>query len=188
VTLFHKWLESWIETQEYDIIWSDLELAFIGYFQNPNAIVTWQDQIRSLRIDNSGVQRYTDQFVRLANRLRWSLDGEIVIYKYKRGLSTWMLDSLISAEAAAIVTGVGMPDVIVLGQMALRIEANRRDRGKSFQQSGKIQPKCYTCGAKRHKSSDCPDYNKREKQVPKIEKNSANLDKPKNDQTPKEEK
>jgi len=54
-------------------------------------MVVWQSKIRVLRMDNSGVQRSSDQFIRLALRLGWNLDGELAIYHYKDGLPRWKL-------------------------------------------------------------------------------------------------
>ena len=45
-----QWLEEWIEQQEFDISWQEVEHAFIAHFQNPNAILVWQEQIRSLKM------------------------------------------------------------------------------------------------------------------------------------------
>jgi hypothetical protein len=49
-------------------------------------MMVWQNQIRSLRVDKTEVQRYTDQFIGLANRFSWSLKSEVVIYQYKMEL------------------------------------------------------------------------------------------------------
>ncbi|MGH2638703.1 MAG: hypothetical protein ACRDF4_05395 [Rhabdochlamydiaceae bacterium] len=51
-------------------------------------------------MDNSGVQRYSDQFIRLANRLGWNLEGELAIYHYKSGLPRWLAEQLTTAEVA----------------------------------------------------------------------------------------
>jgi hypothetical protein len=77
---------------------------------------------------NEGIQRYTDEFVGLANKLRWGLDNDVTIYQYKLGLPVWMMESLTAAEAAAIMTGREPPGVNALNQMALRIEVNHREK------------------------------------------------------------
>ena len=60
--------------------WSKLEKEFVAHFQHPNAVAVWQEKIRKLRMDSTGVQRYTDQFIRLAQKLHWQLKGEVAIY------------------------------------------------------------------------------------------------------------
>src|SRR5271166_2576014 len=116
-----QWLKDWKE--EYKNNWKYLSKAFIAHFQHPNAMVIWQDQIHSLKMDNTiGVQRYTDQFVKLARRIRWDLDGEVAIYQYKKGLPNWLIDSLTASKAAM----VNQPGVSQLSIIALKIEANRR--------------------------------------------------------------
>ena len=79
------------------------------------------------------MQRYTDQFIRLAHRLKWELNSSTAIYQYKQGLSNWVLERITAAEAAALATTGNKPDVEILGKMALSIEANRRK--KSFDNS-----------------------------------------------------
>jgi hypothetical protein len=54
-----QWLRDWKEENGNE--WKYLSKAFIAHFQHPNAMVIWQDQIHSLKMDNNiGVQRYTD--------------------------------------------------------------------------------------------------------------------------------
>ena len=108
--------------------WSDFMNAFIEHFQHPNAAVIWQDKIRQLHVDSTGVQKYTDQFIRLAKRLEWELDSTTAIYQYKQGLPDWILDSITAAEAAALATSNIKPNVEMLGKMALNIEASKRKK------------------------------------------------------------
>src|SRR5271168_1291242 len=108
------------------MLWEDFGAAFISHFQHPNAAILWQDKIRQLRVDDTGVQRYTDQFVRLAGRLNWKLSSETAIYQYKQGLPEWMLNSIASAEAATLASGNQLPGVEILGRMSLQIETSRK--------------------------------------------------------------
>jgi len=48
---------------------------------------------------NEGVQWYTDNFLRLAEKLGWSTKDQTTIFQYKLGLSKWMLNPLSIAEA-----------------------------------------------------------------------------------------
>ena len=111
-------------------------LSFISHFQHLNAAILWQDKIRQLRVDETGVQRYTDQFVRLAGRLNWKLSSETAIYQYKQGLPEWMLDSIVSTEAATLANGGELPGVEILGKISLQIETSRKvkiaDKAKSL--------------------------------------------------------
>src|SRR5271168_319404 len=120
------------------MLWEDFGAAFISHFQHPNAAILWQDKIRQLRVDDTGVQRYTDQFVRLAGRLNWKLSSETAIYQYKQGLPEWMLDSIASAKAATMASGGQLPGVEILGRMSLQIETSRKvkttNRSKGFEQ------------------------------------------------------
>ena len=133
--------------------------AFIGHFQNPNAAIIWQDKIHQLHVDNTGVQRYTDQFVRLAHRLKWELNSSTAIYQYKRGLSDWILEGITATEAAALTTTGNKPDVKILGKMALSIEANRRkksfDNSNKFSKNNKKIIQCGYCNKFGHTDQDC---------------------------------
>jgi hypothetical protein len=140
-----------------DCSWEEIKQQFIGHFRNPNAMMVWQDQIRGLKVDKSGVQRYTDQFIRLANRLSWSLKSEIAIYQYKMGLPEWMLNSITASEGAAIIQGSEEPDVEQLGKIALRVEAN----SKSFRVTRGVEPPrnavpiCKYCKKRGHEEINC---------------------------------
>ena len=126
----------WLKSKNLEeMTWTEIEEEFIAHFQHPNAIAVWQEKIRNLRVDGSGVQRYTDQFVRLVQRLRWDLYGEVAIYQYKQGLPEWIADRISTAEAAAVMTSPRRfggevsshrTGVEALGRMALSIEASRR--------------------------------------------------------------
>ena len=96
-----QWIDQWVRRNGDDEdVWNDFKENFISHFQHPNAMVVWQSKIRALRMDNSGVQRYSDQFIRLALRLGWNLDGELAIYHYKAGLPRWLAEQLTTAEVA----------------------------------------------------------------------------------------
>jgi len=99
----------------------------------------WQEQIRSLKMSNSGVQKYTDKFIKLAGRLKWNLNDDVAI----------------AAEAAAIATGIEAPGgVTLLGQMALRIEANHKGRSILIQpRNEKEKTKCSFCNKYGHSVS-----------------------------------
>src|SRR3979409_2049932 len=105
--------------------------AFLQHFQHSNIMVHLQSQIRLLHMDQEGVQRYADQFLRLANRLNWPLEGENTVFQFKAGLSRWMLDQLSIAEAndELVATATGMKNCTLsvdsLVNMALKIEANK---------------------------------------------------------------
>lgn len=59
----NQWLENWQKSNP-TATWRKLTKEFVSHFQHPNAMVIWQDQIYSLKMDKSGsVQRYTDQFI-----------------------------------------------------------------------------------------------------------------------------
>ena len=142
-----RWLENYVatttmttttteESMDSSVNWTALERAFLAHFQHPNAMIFWQEEIMRLRMGSEGVQRYSDQFIKLASRLAWSLTDENTIYHYKRGLVPWMLDQLTAVEANHLLTQemtssqVGnnvnkAMSVDMLMKMALRIEANR---------------------------------------------------------------
>ena len=46
-----QWLRDWKEQNGNN--WTHLSRAFIAHFQHPNAMVIWQDQIHSLKMDNT---------------------------------------------------------------------------------------------------------------------------------------
>ena len=76
------------------ISWDRFSSIFLQHFQHPHQQVFLQTQIRRLRMGSDGIQRYTDQFLRLAERLNWSLEDEGTIFQYKSGLTTSMLQQL----------------------------------------------------------------------------------------------
>ena len=45
-------------------------------------------------MDSTGVQMYSDQFMRLAMRLEWDLRGDLVIFQYKNRLPIWLMEQL----------------------------------------------------------------------------------------------
>ena len=122
-------------------------------------------------MDNSGVQRYSDQFIRLALRLGWNLDGELAIYHYKAGLPRWLAEQLTTAEVAR----GGSLSVHILAKMTLQLEAVKKQQTddqnqnprfgndrKPFQQPGgtdreefKTNTRCYRCERVGHKAFQC---------------------------------
>ena len=164
------WMHIWTEQNKPAPAWWKFERDFLQHFQHPNTHMLWQEQIRKLRMTSEGVQRYTDQFVRLATKLNWSLDNNNTIYQYKQGLSNWMNESLTAAEAAALSVGVDMPGVELLGKMALRIEVNRRDKQPQMPQTPrynnykKTTPvTCRYCSKVDHIEEDCRIKQRNEK-------------------------
>jgi hypothetical protein len=126
-----RWFEAWMkEHQEHT--WKDAEKAFIAHFQNPNATAIWMSEIRALKMGRNGVQRYADQFVRLAEKMKWSMTDESVIYQFKLGLEPWLVEQLSIAESnhllsleTSAVTNAQPISIQMLTKLALRIEANR---------------------------------------------------------------
>ena len=51
-------------------------------------------------MNSTGVQKYSDQFMRLAMRLEWDLRGDLVIFQYKNRLPGWLIEQLSTAEVA----------------------------------------------------------------------------------------
>ena len=147
-----QWMNKHIRDQE--IPWNEFRKAFISHFQHPDATVVWQNQIRSLKMDNSGVQRYSDQFIWLATRLNWDLSHELAIYQFKLGLPGWLNKQLTTAEVAR---GSSLP-VEELAKMALQIEAvtkqqmhqqnvnNTMKLKSTLNNSHKREIKCFDCG------------------------------------------
>jgi len=177
-----RWLESWLgRNWTPQLKWKDVVTIFITHFQNPNTSAQWMSQIRALRMDKDGVQRYSDQYLRLAERLHWNLADETTIYQYKSGLSNWMLDQLSVAESnhlLAMETQIGAEirpiTVEILAKLAIRIEANKmmqssqgsqyleRNKEKAFQyfkeRTGdvtKFKGICNYCKNIGHKESEC---------------------------------
>ena len=138
-------------------------------------------------MDNSGVQCYSDQFIRLANRLGWNLEGELAIFHFKAGLPRWLVEQLTTAEVAR----GGSLSVDILAKMALQLEAVKKQHSEEFEiiktrkevnnkairrsngaEREKYKPilKCHRCGKPGHKAMDC--YTKIPKE--KFDKKSEN--------------
>jgi hypothetical protein len=149
-----QWFQEWSREHDGVMTWKEISEAFIQHFQHPNAAILWQEKIRNLRMDNTGVQRYTDQFIRLASRLGWDLDGDVAIYQYKSGLATWILNALTAAEAAAISSSMKSPGVSKLGTMALKIKANHRET-HTLRERSHGEVKCFNCNRIGHRQADC---------------------------------
>ena len=86
-----QWVTQETKGSETKILWSDFWERFTAHFQHPNASVVWLDQINNLKVDNSGVQRYSDRFVRLSTRLGWDLQGETAICQCFGGIKKWRI-------------------------------------------------------------------------------------------------
>ena len=113
----------WLDTVKSEK-WQAVRANFIAHFSHSNQNILYRDQIRKLKMTGTGVQRYTDQFIRLAIRIGWKMDNEEAIYQYKEGLQDWMHNNLVIAIAAR--SGEKPLDVEQLGRMALEIESNRK--------------------------------------------------------------
>ena len=173
-----QWLLDFEDSKSLNqqITWSELSEGFITHFRHPNARIVWLDKIKTLKMDSHGVQRYTDQFIRLAKHLGWNLRSDEAVYQYKQGLPSWLLDSLISAEMALIGKDSNIPGVETLGKMALGIEANSRKKDyTSNHQFNKIgasnlsQKKknyysiqCGFCGRFGHEEIECKTKQRKE--------------------------
>ena len=124
----------------------------------------WLTQLRSLKMDKDGIQRYSDQFITLAHKLNWNLSDDMVIYQYKSGLSTWMLDQLSVAESNHLLSlethsnnTVTAITVDILAKLAIRIEANKAIRRRepqhdvlTIEKQPGINKKCSFCGFNGH--------------------------------------
>src|SRR6185437_704474 len=102
----------------------------------------WMAQIRALKMEPEGMQRYSDQFIGLANKLNLDLSDGMTIYQFKMGLSAWMLDQLSVAESNHLLamktqeSSVRPISVEILVKLAIRIEANKRMQGASNYNAG----------------------------------------------------
>ena len=81
-----KWLDDYRQENDWEE-WDDLELAFIRHFQQPNIHALRRQQLKSLSVKScGGVQRYADEFTRLAGLLGWDFSSRETIYEFKLGL------------------------------------------------------------------------------------------------------
>lgn len=161
-----RWMESWLDKNlTTRTSWTEVESAFISHFQNPNASAIWLAQMRSLKMENFNVQRYSDQFMKLAEKLHWNLESEMAIYQYKSGLTHWMLDQLSVAESNHLLAmetqlqEVKPISVEILAKLAIRIEANKKLQvGKldmNVRREVSFNFSCFNCGRKGHRQEDC---------------------------------
>lgn len=176
----NKWLEDWLgENVDWD--WEALKVAFIQHFQHPQLGSVLALKLQNLKMTEDGVQKYTDEFVRLAGRIGWSLDNAIVISAYKKGLPDWLADSLSISEAGNM-TSSSVVGVRVLGQMALKIEAEKRNKTVvASEEKVKFKPmQCFYCKEFGHKKESCPSKPKDEavKAVKREVKVTTTMDKP----------
>ena len=73
-----QWVNKYLKKNK-DRQWNIFWKVFVSHFQHPDAAVVFQNKIMTLRVDSIEVQRYSDQFMRLAMRLRWDLRGDLVL-------------------------------------------------------------------------------------------------------------
>ena len=164
-----RWFESYLGSLDGDIHWQEIATAFCNHFQNPNIAMEWLTQLRSLKMDKDGIHLYPDQFIALAHKLNWNLSDDMVIYQYKSGLSTWMLDQLSVAESNHLLSlethsnnTVTAITVDILAKLAIRIEANKAIRRRepqhdvlSIDKQPRINKKCSFCGFNGHTYDVC---------------------------------
>ena len=170
----------WLDTVKSEK-WQAVRANFIAHFSHSNQNILYRDQICKLKMTNTGVQRYTDQFIRLALRIGWKMDNEEAIYQYKEGLQDWMHNNLVIAIAAR--SGEKPLDVEQLGRMALEIESNRK-KPRYPEEKPKYKPKpyCKICERVGHTDKDCRYRKKEDTAVPpaipekKEERYNLNLD------------
>ena len=155
----NKWYDRWIEHNEgYDKVqWSQIRAEFIKHFQHLNQAIHLQAEIRKLRMANEGVQWYTDNFLRLAEKLGWSTKDQTTIFQYKLGLSKWMLNQLSIAEAMMESDNSNGPSISVeiLGNMAQRIESNHLLQSDTEIINRDKNIRCYQCGGYGHRAGNC---------------------------------
>jgi hypothetical protein len=84
------------------------------------------EQLQQLKMNSEGVQMYSDKFIRLATRVGWNLQSDLATHQYKKGLPSWLLQQLSSAEAALLCKNKELLSVVELVDMAIRIEANQK--------------------------------------------------------------
>jgi hypothetical protein len=164
-----RWFESYLGSLNGNVHWHEIATTFCNHFQNPNITMEWLAQLRSLKMDKDGIQRYSDQFINLAQKLNWNLGDDMVIYQYKSGLSTWMLDQLSVAESNHLLAlethsnnSIRAITVEILAKLAIRIEANKAIRRRepqhevpSTDKQFKIHKKCSFCGFNGHTDDVC---------------------------------
>jgi hypothetical protein len=152
--------------------WKAARQAFLAHFRHPNELVVLQTQIRALKMESLGVQRYSDQFRRLMLQLGWTSTTPEAVFQYKQGLTQSMLDRLSGAEASwELGSEPGKPRTITvdaLVTMALRIEADRaldsvgevskttRSVGSSHAENSRRETReCRYCHKYGHLERDC---------------------------------
>ena len=112
--------------------WNELELAFIRHFQQPNIHTLHRQQLKKLSMKScGGVQRYADEFTRLAGLLGWDFSSRETIYEFKLGLHASMCQRLSDMEGVYMMSAHGIIDsqsslpLSQYIQCSLNMEANR---------------------------------------------------------------
>jgi len=168
-----RWFESYLEEQRPST-WQEVTKAFIGHFQNPNMQAQWLNKLRTLRMDNGGVQRYSDRFLALIDKLGMTYDDPMTIFSFKAGLSPSLAEQISSAECNHLLameysSNIKPLDVMMLTKIAVRTEANlaiiadtQKSKFKGYNSKpesshGKLTPKlrCSTCGQYGHLLDSC---------------------------------
>ena len=182
------WFKQWRSSNDDAVDWEDARAAFLSHFKHPNELTVLLAQVRALKMDNGGVQRYADQFRRLMAQLGWNKQTPEAVFQFKQGLTRGMLDRLSGAEANFELMSelMGKPhesvSVDALVTMALRIEADRalnmanepikslsnNNKSDSNSSAKKETQKCQYCGKIGHLEMDC-----RKKKAHESRKNSS---------------
>ena len=66
------WFKLWKEQMTEPCLLGGCTDAFLAHFKHPNELTVLLAQVRALRMDSTGVQRYADQFRRLMAQLGWT--------------------------------------------------------------------------------------------------------------------
>ena len=138
--------------------WEKFKVKFIGHFQDPNARRIWGMKIRNLKMDSSGVQRYSDKFLTLMSYLGWDASSDDSIYYFKLGLPRWLGEQVSIAEVT-MGEKVSVKDLVCA---AIRLEAIKQEREYKGNRNISEKPRfkygaCYKCGELGHKAFECKE-------------------------------
>lgn len=94
-----KWIKSNYKDQQ-PVNWEKFCKEFIRHYDKPNHGGSWDVQIRKLKVDNEGVQKYSDKFLELAKKLEWNLEADYALNQYKCGLPSTLLSQVTVTESS----------------------------------------------------------------------------------------